>query len=148
MTPRAKWIGAIVGLLAGNVIATGALIAASHTGASRVIDGYYERAVHYDDAIDRAARTAKLGWNVELSLARDGAVISARDRDGCAITGARARVAATARARGGTIDLPLDDAGGGTYRARAALAPGWYDTTIVVERGGDSYASSIALEVK
>ena len=50
MSAGAKWIAAVVGLLGGNVLAGVVLIGAAHHGASRVLDGYYEHAVHYDDA--------------------------------------------------------------------------------------------------
>ena len=44
MSPRTKWILAIVGLLVGNVLAMVALAVAANVGKSEVIPSYYESA--------------------------------------------------------------------------------------------------------
>lgn len=134
MNPATKWILAIVGLLAGNVIAQGVLIAASHTGASQVIPSYYDKAVHYDDQIDQAHRNAQLGWPITASTDHGAIVIAG------APAGATISITGYPRAH---ADHPFALTG-----ARAASpAHGWLDLTITVDRGGDHYEAHQALQV-
>ena len=134
MSPTTKWIVAIVGLLGGNMIAMGVLIAASHDGGSQVIPAYYDKAVHYDDQIDQAARNARLGWPISASIDRDALVITG------APAGAEIHVTGYARAH---ADRVFALAG-----PRAPLpAHGVLDLTITVDRGGDHFVQHQALEV-
>ncbi len=134
MSPTTKWILAIVGLLGGNVIAMIILIAASHDGGSQVIPAYYDKAVHYDDQIDQAARNAKLGWPVAAAVDHDALVITG------APAGADIHVTGYARAH---ADRTFALAG-----PRAPLpAHGWLDLTITVARGADLFIQHQALEV-
>src|SRR3569623_769836 len=93
----AKWIAIVVCLLAGNVIAGVVLIGASHHGGSRVLDGYYEQAIHYDDAIDQAAADRRLGWHVDLAIAGGVATVPASDASGQPLAGAHVQLAGIAR---------------------------------------------------
>jgi len=129
-----RWILAIVGLLAGNVIAMVILIVASHSGGSQVIPSYYDKAVHYDDQIDQAARNARLGWSITASLDA-GAIAIAGAPAGAAIS-----VTGYPRAH---ADRTFAFAG---PRAPAP-AHGWLDLTITVERGADRFVKHQALEV-
>ena len=115
MSPTAKWVGAIVGLLGANVLGTLVLIAASHHGASRVIPNYYERGVHYDDQIDQAEADRRLGWHVDLAVAGGVATITARDVAGTPLAGATVRVDGSVRATGAAILC------GGLFFLRGAL---------------------------
>ncbi len=147
MTARARWVGAIVGLLVFNVLATGVLIAAAHHGASRVIPSYYEQAVRYDDVLAQAARDAALGWRVEATLGSE-VVVRVHDRTGTPLDGARVRVSGMARASGVQLDGALAGAGDGEYRAPLAHGRGWHDLTIAVERGADAYVGRVAIEAR
>lgn len=134
MNPAKKWILAIVGLLGGNMVAMFILIAASHSGGSQVIPAYYDKAVHYDDQIDQAARNARLGW--PITAAFDGnaiAIAGAPSGSSISVTGyPRAHADRTFAFDG----------------ARAATpAHGWLDLTITVERGTDRFIKHQALEV-
>jgi nitrogen fixation protein FixH len=134
VNPATRWILAIVGLLAANVIAQGVLIAASHSGASQVIPSYYDKAVHYDDQIDQARRNTELGWPV----------VATADHGTIAITGAPAgaTVSVTGYPRA-HADRPFALTG-----ARVASpAHGWLDLTITVDRNGDHFVQHQALEV-
>lgn len=134
MNPATKWILAIVGLLAGNMIATGVLIAASHDGASQVIPAYYDKAVHYDDQIDQARRNAQLGWTITAAADHDALVITG------APAGATIAIAGYPRAH---ADRPFALTG-----ARVpAPAHGWLDLTITVDRGGDHFVQHQAVDV-
>jgi hypothetical protein len=134
VSPATKWILAIVGLLAGNVVAQGVLIAASHHGSSQVIPAYYEKAVHYDDQLDQAARNARLGWPIVAAA------------EGTAITVAGAPAGATITVTG----YPRAHADR-TFVFTGARAPspahGWLDLTITVERGVDRFVQHQSLEV-
>ena len=134
MSPATKWILAIVGLLAGNVIAMVVLITASHRGGSQVIPAYYDKAVHYDDQIDQAARNAHLGWPITAS-SEGGAIAIAG-----APAGARIAVTGYPRAH---ADRTFEFTG-----ARAASpAHGWLDLTITVTRDADRFVTHQSLEV-
>jgi len=128
-----KWILAIVGLLAGNMIAMGILIAASHDGGSQVIPAYYDKAVHYDDQIDQAARNARLGWPIAASIEHDALVISGAPAGAdIHVTGyARAHADRTFALAGPRVPLP---------------AHGWLDLTITVVRGADQFIRHQAIE--
>jgi nitrogen fixation protein FixH len=134
MTATTRWVLAIVGLLAGNVVAMVILIAASQDGGSQVIPHYYDKAVHYDDQIDQAARNARLGWSITASLDAGAIAIAG------APPGARVHVTGYPRAH---ADRTFAFAG---PRAPAP-AHGWLDLTITVERGGDMFVQHQALEV-
>lgn len=127
MSAKTKWIAAIVGLLAANLIAMGVLLGAARTDGSQVIPHYYDRAVHYDDAIDQAARNRALGWHVTASW--DGTIVAdVRDRDGQPLRDARVDIAKFPR-------IP------GQQR-------GVYDVTIKVTRGHDTYIERTTVEAR
>jgi nitrogen fixation protein FixH len=147
MTAGAKWIFAIVGLLVGNVLAMVLLFVAAHHGSSQVIPSYYERAVHYDDAIDQAAHNRALGWRVDAAIAHGEIVATALDRDGAPLDGAHVHITATARGRRlAPVDSDLVAGGAGRYRGAPTATRGWHDLTIVVERDGARYVREVAVE--
>jgi len=121
-----KWILAIVGLLAANVIATVVLIAASHHGSSQVIAAYDDKAEHYDDQIEQAQRNARLGWPVMATVEQGALVVTG------APAGARVQVTGYPRAH---ADRVFSFAGPSAPLA----AHGILDVTIVVDRGGDHF---------
>src|SRR5512140_625690 len=94
-----KWILAIVGLLVGNILAMSVLIVASHSGGSRVLPQYYDRAVHYDDRIDQEAHNRALAWQIGARIEQGVVTVTARDRAGVPLEGARVTVEGTERAR-------------------------------------------------
>jgi len=143
-----KWIAIVVCLLAGNVVAGVVLIGASHHGASRVLDGYYEQAVHYDDAIDAAARDRALGWSVDVTIEHGLATVTAVDANRHSIDHARVELAGVERAATArTIHGELAAAGAGAYRAQLGGA-GWIDLAVTVERGRDRYVRRFAIEAR
>ncbi len=144
-----KWTIAILGLLAGNVIAMVVLMAVAHSGASEVIPNYYDRAAHYDNEIDDAARSRTLGWHADVSL--EGAVIAVvvRDRAGLAVDGASVRVTGYSRAHGQPIDAALVLVSDGAYRAvLRSPAVGVHDLTVVIERAGSRFTSPFSIEAR
>ncbi len=148
MTPARKWIATVVGLLGANILGTSVLIVYAHSGASRVIPEYYDRAVHYDTAIDQAAINRKLGWSVETTVMQGIATVRVRDRSRTPIDGATVRIEATART--GSEEprtAVLVAADRGDYRG-ALAATGWIDLLVTVERGTDHFIERAAVEAR
>lgn len=148
MSATARWVIAIVGLLVGNGVAVGVLIATSSAGGAHVIPGYYDRAARYDDALDEARASRALGWRAEVVV--DGARIEvrARDRAGAPLLGARVRIEGRSRARAaGELAIDLEAAGDGRYVAPHPPVAGWADVVIAIERDGRRYVQRAVLEL-
>ena len=127
MSASTKWIAAIVGLLAANVLAMSILIAASHRGSSQVIAAYDDKAEHYDDEIEQAKHNAQLGWPVVASADRGVLTVSG------APAGAVVHVTGYPRAHADRVF---------SFTGPSAPLPahGILDVTIVVDRGSDHFA--------
>lgn len=147
MTSATKWVFAIVGLLTANILGTGVLIVEAHHGASRVLPAYYERAVHYDDAIDQAARNRALAWTVTTTIHGGIAVVTVHDVLGAPIEHARVRIDGSERAVERAVTGELVAAGPGEYRARVGGA-GWVDLTLAIDRGSDRFVRQFAIEAR
>jgi nitrogen fixation protein FixH len=146
--PGTKWIAAIVGFLGANVLATVVLAATAAHGGSEVIPDYYEKGVHYDDAIDRAAASKALGWRVDATLAGDELTVTVRDRAGAPMTGARVTATGYARAAAGTrISIALTP-DGGRYHGATHTRTGMHDLVIAVERDGVRFEQAMAIEAR
>ena len=149
MTPRLKWLVAIVGLLVGNVIAMVILAVVASDGGTQVIPAYYERAAHFDDEIDRASASRALGWHAEVAIAAGAIDVTMSDATGHAVDGARVRVTGYQRAHAGEpVDVELARVGGGHYRAGLHERRGWHDLTVVAERGDAHYQQRVAVEAR
>lgn len=150
MSAATKWTIAILGLLAGNVIAMVVLMTVAHSGASEVIPNYYDRAVQYDNELDDATRSAALGWSADVSLGRSVIEVQVRDRAGIPLDGASVRVTGYSRGHGDRpIDASLALVGNGAYRAALHMpAVGVHDLKVVVERAGDRFITPVSLEAR
>lgn len=146
MNAASKWILAIVGLLAANLVAMGLLIAAARSDRARVLPDYYERAVRYDQTIEQAAVSARLGWQVEARLGADSLTVTVRDRDGVLVRDARVDIEAMSRARG-VVEVARAVPTDAAYVVRARWG-GLYDVTIRVARGEDLYVAQQTLEAR
>jgi nitrogen fixation protein FixH len=148
MTARWKWLLAITGLLAANVVAMVILAVVAHGGAE-VIPDYYDRAAHYDDELASASQSQALGWHVEVSIA--GAAIDATvvDAAGAPIDGAAVHVTGYQRAHAAdVVDVALARAAGGHYRGTLTGRPGAYDLVTRVDARGAHYTRRIAVEAR
>ncbi|MFN0250040.1 MAG: FixH family protein [Kofleriaceae bacterium] len=146
MSASTKWIIAIVGLLAGNIAAMIILATIATATTPGIVPDYYERAAHYDDAIDEAARSRALGWSVGLTLASGTVEASIRDASASPLDGAIVRVTGYPRAHATRrFDLTLVAIGHGRYRA-VLPSVGVHDLTVVVERGGERFATQVTVE--
>jgi nitrogen fixation protein FixH len=150
MSAATRWTVAIVGLLGGNVLAMAALAVSAQHGTAQVIPGYYDKAVHYDDAIDEAARSRALGWSAEVSVVAGTIEVLVRDRAGAMLSGARVHVDGYQRSvAADRFDVELVSAGEGTYRAALhGRRLGWHDLTIAVEHGGQRFTTRATTEAR
>ena len=150
MTAATKWILAIVGLLAANVLAMVILAVTATTGRSQVIPEYYAKAVAYDDTMDESTRSERLGWLAEATISKASIEVTVMDATSQPLAGARVHVTGYQRAHlADKIDVELADLGGGHYRG-ALLADrlGVHDLQIVVERAGARYSRRVTVESK
>ena len=133
MTPKLRWVVAIVGLLAANVVAMGVLATSAHSSRAQVIPDYYERALDHDRVLSEAARSSRLGWRVEVELSRAAIVVEVRDSQGAPVTG---RVTVTGYPRAHAVrvfDVALHAIGPGRYRAARDTERGWHDLMIEID---------------
>jgi nitrogen fixation protein FixH len=149
MTAAMRWWLAIGGLLAANVIAMVLLAVVANDGGTQVIPAYYDRAVHFDDEIDRASASRALGWHAEVAIAAGAIDVTMSDASGHAVDGARVRVTGYQRAHAGDpVDVELARVGGGHYRAGLRERRGWHDLTVLAELGDAHYQQHVAIEAR
>jgi len=150
MNAGTKWTLAIVGLLGGNLIAMAVLATTANRGGAQVIDDYYEKSVHYDDAIDEAARSTALGWSADPTLSADTLEVRVHGASGAPLAGARVRVDGYPRAHASDrFAIDLVAIGGDRYRAHVpGRRTGVHDLTIRVELDGAQFTRRIAVEAR
>jgi nitrogen fixation protein FixH len=153
LQPGTRWIVAIVALLAINVIAGVILAVAATNGHTQVIPAYYERAVHYDDALDEATRSTALGWRAHAEIVGQAIAVDVRDASGAPLGGsgeAVVRVTGYQRAHASdVIDTALVLGSDGRYHGSLLGARrGVYDVAISVERGHDRFVQRAAIEAR
>lgn len=148
MSAAAKWTIAIVVLLGGNLVAMVVLATTANRDDAQVIPGYYDKAVHFDDTIDEAARSAALGWSADTTLIASTIEVRVTDRAGNALAGARVRVDGYPRAHAvDTLESELVASGPGVYRARVGGERlGLHDLTIIVEHEGRRFTLQATVE--
>ena len=149
MTAAWKWLLAIAGLLAANVISMVILVVVAHHGRAQVIPDYYARATHYDDELASASHSRALGWRVEVSATGDAIAARAVDAAGAPITGATVRVTGYQRAYASdVVDIELAPAGAGLYCGALPARRGWYDLVVRVAARGERYTDHLAVEAR
>jgi len=149
MSPAARWVLAIVGLLAANVLAMVVLAVTSSVDRPEVIPEYYQRAAHYDDEIDQAAANRALAWQATARVDRDTIAVDVRDASGAPLVGAEVRVAGYQRAHAtDAYDVALPAVAPGRYRADHAGRLGTHDLEIVVVRGAARFVARRTVEIR
>ena len=144
MTASTRWILAIVGLLVGNVLAMVILATTATTRGPEIIPAYYAQAAAFDDKIDEATQSHRLGWVAEAALSSSTVEVSVRDAAGAPLAGARVHVAGYQRAY---ASQRLDSssptsAAAATARRSPPSTRAVHDLTIVVERAGQRYVDA------
>jgi nitrogen fixation protein FixH len=145
-----RWILIVVGLLAGNVIAVIALIAAAGPAtADRIVPDYYARAARFDEQIVEDTASAALGWRVEVAFASGGLEVRVRSAAGAPVAGARVEVTGYHRAHAAqTIALVPVEVAPGVYRTPFAAAAGWWDVTVRSSLDHDRHVARFAVEAR
>lgn len=147
MTPKARWIIAIVALLGGNVAAMVILATVANVGHSEVIPNYYEQSAKYDETLRSAEASRALGWRLNATLVGGSLEVTVQDATGAPLTGAQVRATGYPRARAGErIDVSLTPGREGSYRGAADRTPGLHDLAITVERDGQTFAQRVLVE--
>lgn len=150
MSAATKWIIAIVGLLAGNIVAMIILATIASATTPGIVPDYYERAAHYDDVLDEATRSRALGWSIEVTIASGALEVAVRDANASPLDGASVRVSGYPRARATRwFDVMLVATGHGAYRAVLPTASASvHDLTVVVEHDGRRFAAQVTVEAR
>jgi len=147
MSPKNRWVVAILALLGGNVVAMVVLAVVANVGHSEVIPNYYEQSTHYDDTLHAAEASRALGWSVAAKLDDGALLVSVRDAGGAPLSGARVRASGYPRARASErIDISLTAGEKGSYRGNADHTLGLHDLSITVERDGQTFSQHVLVE--
>lgn len=147
MTPKTRWIVAILVLLGGNVGAMITLAIVANVGHSEVIPNYYEQSTHYDDTLHAAEVSRALGWHVHATLSDGSLEVTVRDAAGAPLVDARVRASGYPRAHSyEVIDVALTAIAAGSYRGVADRTLGLHDLAITVERDGKTFSQRVVVE--
>lgn len=147
MTPKNRWIVAIVALLGGNVLAMVTLAVVANVGHSEVIPNYYEQSTHYDDTLRAAQASRALGWSVRATLSDGALEVAVLDAMGAPLSGARVHAIGYPRARArDRIEVSLTMFAAGSYRGFADHTIGLHDLEITVERDGKTFGQHVVVE--
>ncbi len=127
MSARTRWVAIIVGLLAGNAVATGVLIGLSSGQTShRVLPDYYQRAATWDTTMAEAQASVELGWRADLVADGRELTLTVVDQAGAPVADAAVELVAVPRGR---VDATV-------AVAAVAIAPGVYRVALTGQRGG------------
>jgi nitrogen fixation protein FixH len=149
MTAGWKWLLAIAGLLAANVIAMVILAVVAHRGAAQVIPDYYARATHYDDELSSSSRSRALGWRVEVAVAGDAIEATVVDAAGAPIAGAAVHITGYQRAYASEgVDIVLGATSAGHYRGAMPGRRGRYDVVAHVDARGEHFTDRFLVEAR
>jgi nitrogen fixation protein FixH len=148
VSPGARWIAAVVGLLVGNAIAMGVLLAEAGDPTPRVLPDYYRRAIAWDDTMAARRASAALGWTATPTLDGDRVAVVLVDAAGAPVSGATVTVTARHRSRAdGVVAATLDEAAPGRYLGDLALArPGLHELEVTARRAGATFLASALVE--
>jgi hypothetical protein len=134
---RSPWPYAIVGLLTAHVGAMALAVKVAGSGASghAILPEYYDRAVDWDELRAADARSAALGWTLQVApatlLEESGArrvTLELLDSAGDAVTGAHVTVRSYHTGVGERTEATARELGHGIYAADLSMAlPGDYE---------------------
>jgi nitrogen fixation protein FixH len=130
-----RYPGMVVAFLVGSVLSQVALLsAATSDGGAQVEPDYYDRAVAWDEHMERQGASARLGWTATLDL-RDGrGVLTLTDEEGAPVAPKKVEVIVTRPHVSGVIatrELDLSAADMGFELPHGQ--PGLWDVRVEVE---------------
>jgi nitrogen fixation protein FixH len=110
---------------------------------------YYQRAARWDEEMARAAKSAALGWEIDLAIS-DRLTVDITDPLGHPVSGARVRVEAIHNTRGtGPLLIECTERRAGSYVADRTLdRSGLWELRISAERGAERFFTSVRREVE
>jgi nitrogen fixation protein FixH len=110
----------------------------------------FDTSNRYDLVLDRAAKQAALGWNVEASLQGQAPTLRLSGKDGAKLS--HAVITGTAqRPLGPTHSMPLsfNEGEDGLYRAATSLdAPGQWELRLQIVQAGETFMATRRVMVK
>lgn len=146
MKARTRWLLAIGGLLAGNVLGVITLAMVASAGAAQVIPDYDVKASQFDTELARDAASRRLGWQAAIAIAGDAIEARVQDASGQPIEGARVEITGYHRAAAAaTLDLVLAPSGD-AYRGALHGRRGAYDLVVAVDARGEHFTQRLAVE--
>jgi nitrogen fixation protein FixH len=149
--PGALWL--VFGLLAMNFAIVGTTITLASRDTHFAVEAdYYQRAVEWDASRAELARSASLGWKLELDAATARSASGMRtltvrlsDRNGAPIDGARVDALAFHHgAAGARAEIGFVERGPGVYQADAPLVgAGLHEVRVIAVRGEHRFLESV-----
>ncbi len=138
---RRRWLGFIGAFFVLQGALWAVVLTLVHDDPSHaVVPDYHERAVHWDEARAKKARSRALGWTVAAAPASGGGLdVRLLDRGGQPVAGARVRGVVFHGARAGrpqTLDM-TEVAPGRYHMAVRVDRPGRWHLRVEAERGAD-----------
>ena len=147
-------IGMAVILLLTVAANVGVIMVANDDPSFAVEPDYYQKAVHWDDAMAQARANESLGWRLEPSLSLSAGaparlVVRLSDSSGAPLAGATLTVQAMHNARAAEVFAatlaPADVAG--AYRAELPLErAGQWELRFEVTRGAERFTARTRIE--
>ncbi len=150
MSAKTRWIGIIVGLLAGNAVAVAVLITmSSGQTAHRVLPDYYQRAANWDATMHEAQASADLGWRADVAIRGRELTLTVVDRAGAPVADARVELTAVPRGRvDATATFAAVAVGPGVYRvALSGDRGGLHDIALTVVRGDQRFVADRLIDL-
>lgn len=155
--PHIAWPGFVVLLLGLSITAAVlTLVLANSDGGVQVIDDYYTRAVHFDEAQSRRAAFGQTGWTMMVDVEAPGTnaglhpvVVTFRDAEGAPVTGLRGTLRALRPQRARAVaTIPLVEAEPGVYRQQVPVnAAGLWDFEVEARRDTLAVEHTVRLEL-
>ncbi|HVU04551.1 MAG TPA: FixH family protein [Polyangiaceae bacterium] len=150
LSPGTFWAAFPAVLLGGLVtIVMGMAYVAVSDPSFAVTDGYYARALSWDEQVAARTRSAALGWKGEVHATRmpEGdveVVVRLTDRAGKPVTGTHVDVTAFPVALSRYVSRGvLVESAPGEYRVRIPLRrDGWTEIDVDATRGGDRFTQT------
>jgi nitrogen fixation protein FixH len=160
-TPNSKrhllWPILITSLICIHIVSVVTMvIVATHDRSFAVEPDFYQKGLHYDQAIQQRRENDRLGWSVKVEVSQPLSGTNMRnvtcrlmDRDGKPLEGAKIDLAAFAHLRASNVQtcalVPQDT---GQYAGTIAFAdPGIWEFRLVVAHGKDTFAHVVRQQI-
>ena len=142
------WIVIVVGLLVGNAVAMGVLVAEAGDPTPRVMPDYYRKAIAWDETVAARRASDALGWSARASLEGDRLAVELVDATGAPLRGAAVTITARPRSRADEITAAtLAEGAPGRYAAAVGLArAGLHEIEITARIGDAAFLATVLVE--